>query len=86
MRKLCVSMIVITLLLLVVDFLAEFYAVDVCLDAGRVYDYVTSTCREDVEHFPYIAYLERKSGVVLTVLSLLAGGIATFVKAGRKNP
>lgn len=74
-----------SMLLVGVDYVAEFLAVDVCLDAGNVYDYATSTCNKEAEHLPYVYYIER-NGKLLAVAAF--GGLIGLVvwnKAKRKK-
>ncbi|PCJ30195.1 MAG: hypothetical protein COA90_10020 [Gammaproteobacteria bacterium] len=60
-------------------FLNEFFSVDMCLDAGNVYDYAKSQCRSDVTSLPYIPYLKNFSWFVGGSLLILFLGIACTV-------
>ena len=74
MKLLGVTLIATSLAVLLLFLAGEYYAADVCLDAGQVYDYGTSQCRADVDHLPYVPYAKNFSwGVVFAVLALPVG-------------
>jgi hypothetical protein len=85
MRLLGVLIILGSMLFVGADYVAEFLAVDVCLDAGYVYDYATSTCNKEAEHLPYVSYVERNGNLLtLAVLGVLVG-LVVWAKAKRKK-
>jgi hypothetical protein len=84
MRKLGIVMIVGSLAILLMHFAGEYYAADMCIDSGQVYDYATSQCRADVDQLPYIPYAKRFSWLITTTIIALLTGIA-FVVIGRKK-
>lgn len=69
---------------LMLFFAGEYYAADICLDAGQVYDYGTSQCRADVDHLPYVPYVKNvRWGVILASVALPLG--IWFVFIGRRR-
>jgi hypothetical protein len=65
--------------------LGEYYAADICLDAGKVYDYATSQCRGDVDHLPYVSFIGRVGWPLLIALGGFVSGIGCTVAAYRKR-
>lgn len=59
MKKLGYFLIFISVAFVVYNWLGEFMVIDMCLDAGKVYDYATSTCRSDIHTSEYIPYTTR---------------------------
>jgi hypothetical protein len=64
---------------------SEFLAVDACLDAGQVYDYVQGVCRSDVQRLPYVPYNQRFGWLLAVVAASMLAGIITAVAAKRKR-
>jgi hypothetical protein len=66
------------------DYGREFIAVDRCLDAGDVYDYSDSRCRDDVTHLPNLSYAARRPALLAgaSVLAILGLGLIVL---GRRN-
>ena len=81
LKKVGWTLVVLSSAALLIPAFGEYYASDMCLDAGNVYDYATSQCRADVDHLPYMPYLGRAEwpqlfavvGLGLGVLCTLAG-------------
>ncbi|MDX9955225.1 MAG: hypothetical protein RBT75_14065 [Anaerolineae bacterium] len=67
------------------DYVAEFLAVDVCLDAGYVYDYATSTCNKEAEHLSYVSYVERNGKLLVVAAFGVLVGLVVWAKAKGKN-
>ena len=86
MKVLGLALIVFSVAVLLLHFAGEFFAADICLDAGQVYDYATSQCRADVDHLPYIPYAKRFSWFITGSLFALLLGIACVVIDKRKKP
>ena len=85
MKLVGIALIATSLAVLLLFFAGEYYAADVCLDAGQVYDYGTSQCRADVDHLPYVPYAKNFAwGVVFAVLALPVG-IWCFVVGHRRR-
>lgn len=72
-RKIGLTILLGVVALLLADFGRELIASDLCLDAGRVYDYGNGTCRDDVIQLPYASYPARNLFLVVTsgVLGLI---------------
>ena len=85
MRKLGIVLIVGSMAILLLHFAGEYYAVDMCIDSGQVYDYATSHCRDDVDHLPYIPYAKRFSWLISTTIIALLIGVAFVVIGRRRN-
>ena len=86
MKFVGISLIVCSVAILLLHFAGEFFAADMCLDAGQVYDYATSQCRSDVDHLPYIPYAKNFSWFISGTLIALLFGIACVVIGKRKKP
>jgi hypothetical protein len=84
MRILALSLIVLPLLLLLGQYTSELLAVDSCLDAGMVYDYVNDICRSDLDRLPYISYLERSWHLLVVVAVSFGAGFFVLI-ATRKQ-
>lgn len=85
MRLLGALMVLGSMLLLGADYVAEFLAVDVCLDAGYVYDYATSTCNKEAEHLPYVSYIERNGKLLAVAAFGVLVGLVVWSKAKRRK-
>jgi hypothetical protein len=71
--------------MLIWPLLAEFVAVDGCLDAGGSYDYLSSAC-DFADNHPYLPVLDRQGfRLVGSVVFLFLGGVAfsIFIKERR---
>jgi hypothetical protein len=86
MKLIGIVLIVLSGAVLLLYFAGEYYAADVCLDAGQVYDYATSQCRADVDHLPHIPYAKRISWFILSSLFVLLLGVACVVLGKRSKP
>ncbi len=86
MKVLGITLIVFSVAALLLHFLGEYFAADICLDAGQVYDYATSQCRSDMNHLPYISYTKRFSWHIIGSLIALLLGIACVVIGQSKRP
>lgn len=85
MKVIGIALIVLSVAVLLLHFAGEYYAADVCLDAGQVYDYATSQCRADVDHLAYVPYAKRFSWFIAGSLFVLVFGVACVVLGkGRK--
>ena len=72
--------------ILLLHYAGHYFAVDMCLDAGHVYDYATSRYRADVDHLPYIPYAKNFSWFITGSLIALLLGIACIVfSKGKKS-
>jgi hypothetical protein len=80
MRILAPWLIVLPPLLLLGQCTSEFFAVDACLDAGQVYDYTRGICREDVQHLPYVSYIERSRHLVVGAAASIGVGVLVLIK------
>lgn len=70
---------------LLVEYGREWIAVDRCLDAGGVYDYLEGRCRKDVVHLPHVSFAIRRH-VLLAVTGFVApGGIVLILLGWRKR-
>jgi hypothetical protein len=74
LRRLGEALVVLPPLLLLGHCTMDFFAVDQCLDAGHVYDYAQGICRGDVEHLPYIPYIERAKWLLVLAVGCLVTG------------
>jgi len=77
-------LILIGILFMGFQWIAEWSAVDICLDAGEVYDYATSSCRSDISRLPYTPYTERFGWQILASVIFAAVGLV-FVVIGRRR-
>lgn len=78
-------LILIGILFMGLQWVAEWLAVDICLDAGEVYDYVTSSCRSDISKLPYTPHTERFGWQILASVFFAALGLV-LVFIGRRRP
>lgn len=72
MKSIGYAVAIFSVFLFAFEFAGEYYAADVCLDAGQVYDYATSQCRSDIQTLPYSPYTAHLSWVAI----LGSGGVA----------
>ena len=56
----------------------SYFASDMCLDAGKVYDYATSQCRADVDHLPFAPYTFGRRDIA-ALLGIACGIVCLFV-------
>lgn len=84
MKGLARALIILPPILLLGQCTVEFFAVDACLDAGHLYDYVRGLCRSDVEQLPYIPYLERNLWLLVAAVVSIGAGIAILKITGRR--
>jgi len=56
-------------------------AIDICLDAGNVYDYATNTCRSDIATSMHIPYSIRYFWELLFLTVIIAAGITLVIKS-----
>lgn len=77
-------LVLVALTTVALDWTAELYAIDICLDAGDVYDYATSTCRADAERLPYLPYVQRSAGLLIVASFVALLGTA-FLFIGRNK-
>ena len=61
--------------------LHEFVAVDSCLDAGHVYDYVREQCDTSAQVLPVIPYAQRHATLVLVSSGLIVTGLVGAIAA-----
>ena len=59
MKKIGTVLIIGSLAFLILHFAADYYATDMCLDSGKIYDYALGQCRDDIDHLPYIPISEK---------------------------
>ncbi len=85
MKVFGVALIAASLAVLLLFLAGEYYAADVCLDAGQVYGYGTSQCRADVDHLPYVPYAKNvRWGVILASVALPLGIWFAFIGRRRR--
>ena len=75
MHRLARALVILPPLFLLGHCTTDFFAIDRCLDAGQVYDYVQGVCRADVEHLPHIPYVERVKWLIVVVVGCMLSGI-----------
>ena len=80
-----ITLIVLSVAVLLLHFVGENFAADMCLDAGQVYDYATSQCRADVDHLPYIPYAKNFSWFITGSLVTFLVGVACVVVGKRRK-
>ena len=85
MKVVGITLIVSSMAILLLHFAGEYFAADMCLDAGQVYDYATSQCRADVDHLPYIPYVKTFSWFITGSLVFLLLGVACVVIGKRRK-
>ena len=85
MKIVGIALIVFSMAIFLLHFAGDFFAVDMCLDAGQVYDYATNQCRSDVDHLPYIPYAKRFSWFITGSFAALLLGVVCIVIEKRKN-
>ena len=61
----------------------ESVAIDSCLDAGHVYDYVRERCDSSAQALPVIPYAERHATIVLVASGLILMGLAAPIVTRR---
>jgi hypothetical protein len=66
-------------LVLSAHWVREFIAVDSCLDAGHVYDYVRERCDSSALSLPVIPYAQRHATFVVASSGLIIIGLVTAV-------
>ena len=79
------TLVIVSAAALLIPAFGEYFASDMCLDAGDVYDYATSQCRTDVDHLPYAPYLGRADWPQIFGLVGLIFGICCTVAGYRKR-
>ena len=84
MKPLAKALITLSPVLLLGQCTLEFFAVDHCLDQGKVYDYAQGLCRSDVLTLPHVPYLERSWPWLVTASVGLVLGVVLLFRAGRK--
>jgi hypothetical protein len=85
MKVIGITLIVLSVAALLLHFAGEYYAADVCLDAGQVYDYATDQCRADVDHLRHIPYVKRFGWFIAGSLFVFLFGIACVVLGKRSK-
>jgi len=79
LRLLLILFIVAPIAILLLHFVAEFLAVDSCLDSGGVYDFTQASCRTDVQTLPYLSYLTHHDTLVITLGTLSLGSLLIWL-------
>jgi hypothetical protein len=79
MRSIAPWLVILPLVLLLGHCSREFLAIDACLDAGKVYDYASGICRSDVQHLPYVPYIERWWHLLLGAAASIGVGIFALI-------
>lgn len=86
MRLLGALIVLGSMFLIGADYVAEILAVDVCLDAGYVYDYATSTCNKEAEHLPYVSYIECNGELIAVTAFGVLVGLVVWNKGKKRKP
>jgi hypothetical protein len=84
-KSLAKALITLSPVLLLGQCTLEFFAIDHCLDQGKVYDYAQGLCRSDVLTSPHVPYLERSWPWLVTALAGFVLGVVLLFSVGRKS-
>lgn len=86
MRALGITIILIAAAVLLLDSIQDYFAIDSCLNSGKVYDYNSGECRSDAAHGPYIPYFKRFSWLTTGALIAVLAGIGCVFIGKRHQP
>jgi len=75
---------IVSVVFILLQWTTDTFSVDTCLDAGGVYNYVTNSCRNDINSLPYLKYSVRFSEELLSCFIAFLLGDYLIIKSRKR--